>query len=247
MLFYQARCQERVKYLIASRRAPGTRIACTQRIDGAMLMIFLQPDRDDMQLQWRTLMVLGLLLVVAGELALCCITMGPVAAAGGPLGLVLVGAGALHLYAPVRHAAWAGRRLQRLSAVVCLTAGAWLIFGPSTRAAAVIPLLGAGFIFGGAFPIHAALTQQRLQWVWAVLSGGITAIVGGLMVLAWPEAGIKALGGCAALELFVGGITPEMRSMSRSTSEGALRNLLRRRQEPVHQGRKSALRKIIVI
>jgi uncharacterized membrane protein HdeD (DUF308 family) len=170
-------------------------------------MVLAQPDRDDMRRHWRTLMVLGFLLVVAGELAVCSVTMGPATAAGGPLGLVLVGAGALHLYAPVRLAVWVGRHLQSLAGAVYLAAGAWLICSPPIRAAAVMPLLGACFIGGAAFQILVALTQRRFLRSWAVLSGGATAILGILMMSAWRDPGLETLGWFAGLELLVAGIT----------------------------------------
>ncbi len=169
-------------------------------------MIFLQPDRDELRSKWRALTILGCLMIAAGEVALYSVTIGGPAAAV-PLGVVLLAAGALLMHAPLHHPALGVLRLQNLAAAAHLAAGAWLIGSPPGSAAAVMPLLAACLIGCGAFQVHAAVTLQRPQWRLSVLSGSVIAMLGVLMLLAWPEGGVVALGRLAGLALMVGGVT----------------------------------------
>ena len=170
-------------------------------------MVFLQPVHNELRFHWQRLMVIGFLLLAAGELALLCAMLSSFRGAAGALGTLLLGAGVLHLHAVICRTEWPGSLAQNVAASLYLITGTWLIAGPSRHTPMLAFAVAVCLLVGGAYRLVVASTCRHVQWGWAAFSGCATLILGTQIIRAWPDVGVEMLGAILGIELVLSGIT----------------------------------------
>jgi len=76
--------------------------------------------------------------------------------------------------------------------------GALMVFRPVISAEAITFVMSLFFLIGGLYQLFAALWTHVPGWGWQVLNGGLSAILGVLLLAQWPASGLWVVG------LFVG-------------------------------------------
>jgi len=91
-----------------------------------------------------------------------------------------------------------------LFAVLAIAAGLLLLFNPLQGALTLTIVLAAFLLAGGAVKAVAALNiRRRKGWGWLLASGGMSLVLGGLLLAGLPSTGYWALGVLIGIDLIV--------------------------------------------
>lgn len=151
--------------------------------------------------------VIALVMVIAGAAAIAL----PVAAGIGVLTVaaaVLLLAGAAHaLYSLATHGlrafAW-----HALIGLVYVAAGAYMLMNPGVGVASIALLIGVLFMVEGVLLLGAWWVSRRLEGTtWMLANGALTALLGLLVLVAFPEASAAIVGLLVGVNLIVGGLS----------------------------------------
>lgn len=147
--------------------------------------------------RWPWLIGLGIVLVVAGVLAISLPLVASLTTAMA-IGVLLIMGGAAQLVGAFWTRDWSGFFLVLLMGVLYSVLGVLFLNRPLDAMAAMTLLLACGLLVGGAFRTIASAWYQFPQWGW-VFVGGLVELVLGLMIwMEWPTSSLFILG------LFVG-------------------------------------------
>ena len=159
---------------------------------------------DVVRRHWGWFFALGVLLLGLGVFALgwsLLVTLASVVL----VGWVLLISGLGHLAHAVRTHGWRGVSLQLVTGILDLVIGVMLVLHPAAGALSLTLVLAAFFIIIGLFQIVGALSQQFPNWGWALVSGLISLLLGGLLWTAWPVSGLWFIGVCVGIGLIFRG------------------------------------------
>jgi uncharacterized membrane protein HdeD (DUF308 family) len=142
-------------------------------------------------------LALGVLLIVLGMSALgssVTMTLATMVFVGW---LMIVGGvlEALHAFACK---AWSGFFIDLLTGVLYAVAGFMIVANPGATAVVLTMLIAMFLIFGGVFRIITAITIRFHNWIWLLLHGVISLLLGISIWRQWPLSGLWVIG------LFIG-------------------------------------------
>ena len=143
------------------------------------------------------LLVMGALLIVVGLVAISSSFVATLATVV-TLGILLMIGGAVEIVDAFLGRGWRGFGMHLLAGIMYLVLGFLLVQRPVAAAAVFTLMIAASFFVGGLFRILVALSERFYGWVWVLLNGIITLILGILIWREWPEAAFWVIG------LFVG-------------------------------------------
>jgi uncharacterized membrane protein HdeD (DUF308 family) len=83
--------------------------------------------------------------------------------------------------------------------------GLILLSSPAGGALAITLVLAVFFMVGGLMRIFGALTSEAPHWVWAVLDGAISVLLGILLWIHWPSSALWFLGFAVGVALIFRG------------------------------------------
>lgn len=153
---------------------------------------------------WGWLLAWGILLVVAGvaglgyALALSVVTTIFV---GG----LLVAYGVVEVVQAFRHRRWSGFLLFLLGGLLSIVAGV-LIWAQPLAGMEVLTLLAAAyFIVLGAFRSVVAVSSRHPGWVFGLLNGGVSVLLGLLIWNRWPASSLWIIGMFVAIDMIFQG------------------------------------------
>jgi uncharacterized membrane protein HdeD (DUF308 family) len=150
-------------------------------------------------------LVLGILWVVLGALAI----IAPLAAALAIqtlIGVLLLVGGIAQIVHAFRSRGWGAFGWHLLSAVAEVVAGALLLFFPLQGVLTLTLILAALFIAVGVVKILAALRNRDTDgWVWLLVSGILSILVGLLIWARWPYSAEWAIGVLVGIEFIFSG------------------------------------------
>ena len=84
--------------------------------------------------------------------------------------------------------------------------GILFIGSPLTISASLILLLAFSYIFSGLLRVFYSLSLQLPSWGWDLFSGGITILLGGLIMNGWPYSSLYILGLFIGIDLCILGL-----------------------------------------
>lgn len=91
-------------------------------------------------------------------------------------------------------------------ALLLLIGGLALVKNPLEGAVAMTALLGGALVGAGIFRILTALSSRDSRaWIWLLLSGIVTLILGGIIISHWPVSGLWVIGLFIAIDLIISG------------------------------------------
>lgn len=160
----------------------------------------------DLKRRWRSVLWLGILLLVLGIIATSLapfLTLATMVLLGGLLIVVGMLQG-LHAFAYRR---WGGFFVDLLASLLYLVVGFLIVANPGATAEALTLLIALFLIFGGIFRIAIASMIRFHNAVWLLIHGAINLLLGILIWRQWPLSGHLIIGLFVGLDLIFNGVS----------------------------------------
>ncbi len=156
---------------------------------------------------WGMFLALGIALVILGAMAISSPYLGTISATR-VLGWVMLFTGALTAFHGGTVRGWGGAILQLLVALLYIVAGIWLLTQPLSGAVTLTLVLIAILIGQGVIWIAEAFQIRPIRgWIWLLLSGIISIILGLMIWQKFPSSAVWALGLLFGTGLLVNGLS----------------------------------------
>lgn len=155
---------------------------------------------------WGWLLALGIVSIVLGTIGLYmtfALTLATVLIFGA---LILAG-GLLQLFHSFSCKGWKSRLWHVLIALLYVVAGFMIIQDPALTSGILTLMLAGVLIAVGVIRITMSIQLRKsvAGWYWALLSGIVSILLGGMIVLHWPVSGLWFIGLFVAIELILNG------------------------------------------
>jgi uncharacterized membrane protein HdeD (DUF308 family) len=168
-------------------------------------------------------MAAGIALVILGILGLGAVTLLSIASAIWFGAMIFVG-GVIVLIDAFRQQGWKCRLLHLLIGALYIAVGVLTFMNPIVATASLTLLAGAALIATGVLRLIVAFQNKQLpSWGWIAFSGVLSLLLGGLILMRWPESSLWVLGTFFAVELiFQGWAEIALARAIRSTFDGVI-------------------------
>lgn len=164
-----------------------------------------QQPAESVRSKWGWFLALGIVLVLAGALAIALPAVSTFAASV-VLGVVLLLAGVVKMVQSVQTREWSGFIWQELTGVVEVVGGILIIFHPLKGALAITLLIALVFLVHGILQIALAVRVRKQQgWHWFAVSGAVALIASAALTLKLPYTRVYTPGTIAGISLLVAG------------------------------------------
>jgi uncharacterized membrane protein HdeD (DUF308 family) len=151
------------------------------------------------------IIALGVVYVLAGFIALGSVVMATVASVL-VVGVMMIIAGVAEVFSAFQIKSWGKFLLWALLGVLYIVAGFVTFENPLLAAVLLTLILGASLLASGAMRIFLAFSMKReTPWVWVLLSGVITLLLGVLILARWPVSSLYILGVFLGIDLIMAG------------------------------------------
>jgi uncharacterized membrane protein HdeD (DUF308 family) len=155
--------------------------------------------------KWGWIVALGVVYVLAGFIALGSVVMATVASVF-VVGVMMIIAGVAEVISAFQIKSWGKFLLWVLLGVLYIVAGFVTFTNPLLAAALLTLVLGASLVASGIMRIILAFNmKQETPWIWIVLSGVITLLLGLLILAHWPVSSLYILGLFLGIDLIMAG------------------------------------------
>jgi uncharacterized membrane protein HdeD (DUF308 family) len=155
--------------------------------------------------KWGWIVALGVVYVVAGVIALGSVVMATVASVY-VVGIMMLLAGVFEVINAFQIKTW-GRFLFWLALGVLYVIAGFVAFdNPLLTAVWLTLILGAALVASGIMRIFLAFNMQHgSPWIWVVVSGVITLLLGVIILIHWPVSSLYTLGIFLGVDLVFAG------------------------------------------
>ncbi len=167
---------------------------------------FIRHELESLRHEWYWFLLLGILLIVAGTLAIGYDVLATELFVKF-FGILLVVGGAAQIVSSFWAGRWSGFLLSLLAGILYVVVGGELAARPGIGAEALTLLLGSFFLVGGIFRVVASMTLRLHHWGWLMLNGVITSLLGLLVLAEWPESGLFVIGLFVGIDMLFNGWT----------------------------------------
>jgi uncharacterized membrane protein HdeD (DUF308 family) len=155
--------------------------------------------------KWGWIVALGVLFAIAGVIALGSVVMATVVSVL-VVGAMMVVAGIGEIIHAFAIRTWGRFALWLLLGVLYVVAGISVYVNPLLAASFLTLILGAALVASGVLRIVIAFQMRSgTPWGWVVLSGVITLLLGGIILLHWPASSLFVLGVLLGVDLLFTG------------------------------------------
>jgi uncharacterized membrane protein HdeD (DUF308 family) len=151
------------------------------------------------------IVALGAVYVIAGIVAIGSVVLATVATVF-IVGIMMLVAGVAEVINAFQIKTWGKFILWLLLGALYIVAGLLTFENPLLAAAILTLFLGFSLIASGIMRVVLALSmQQAMPWVWVLLSGIVTFLLGLLIVAHWPVSSLYILGLFLGIDLVIAG------------------------------------------
>ena len=162
-------------------------------------------DVTPLRAKWGWIVALGVVYVVAGFVALASVAMATVASVL-VVGIMMIVAGIAELINAFQIKSWGKFLVWGLLGVLYIIAGFMTFENPLLAAALLTLFLGASLVASGLVRIFLGFSMKReMPWIWVVLSGVITLLLGLVILAHWPVNSVYILGLFLGIDLIMAG------------------------------------------
>jgi uncharacterized membrane protein HdeD (DUF308 family) len=155
--------------------------------------------------KWGWIVALGVVYLLAGFIALGSVVMATVASVF-VVGVMMIIAGVAEVISAFQIKSWGKFLLWVLLGALYIIAGFVTFTNPLLAAALLTLVLGASLVASGIMRIILAFNmKQETPWIWIVLSGVITLLLGLLILAHWPVSSLYILGLFLGIDLIMAG------------------------------------------
>lgn len=173
---------------------------------------FVKHELESLRKEWWWFLVLGILLIVAGSVAISYSFLASVATVE-LFGFLLILGGVGQVVAAFWVGRWSGFAVSLLAGILYLVVGGITLARPFESLAALTLLVGAFLLAGGIFRAVAAMSLRLNHWGWLLLNGLITAFLGLLVLAEWPQSSFWVIGLFVGVDMLFNGWTWVMLSL----------------------------------
>jgi uncharacterized membrane protein HdeD (DUF308 family) len=155
---------------------------------------------------WGWLLAFGIISILLGGIGLY-MTFGLTMATVVFFGALILAAGLLQLVQAFGCKGWKGMLAHVLIALLYVAAGILILVDPILASSLLTLVLAGILIVVGAVRIMLALQVRGMAagWYWALLSGLVSILLGGMIIAQWPASGLWVIGLFVAIELIFSG------------------------------------------
>ena len=151
------------------------------------------------------IVALGVVYLLAGFVALGSVVLATVASVL-IVGVMMVVAGVVEVFSAFQIKSWGKFLLWVLLGLLYIIAGFVTFENPLLAAALLTLILGASLLASGVMRIILAFSiKQEAPWIWVLLSGVITLLLGLLILAHWPVSSLYILGLFLGIDLIMAG------------------------------------------
>jgi uncharacterized membrane protein HdeD (DUF308 family) len=151
------------------------------------------------------IIALGVVYLIAGFIALGSVAMATVASVL-VVGVMMIIAGVAEVFSAFQIKSWGKFLLWALLGVLYIFAGFVTFENPLLAAVLLTLILGASLVASGIMRIFLGFSMKReTPWIWVVLSGVITLLLGVLILARWPVSSLYILGLFLGIDLIMAG------------------------------------------
>jgi uncharacterized membrane protein HdeD (DUF308 family) len=152
------------------------------------------------------IVALGVVYLVTGYIALGSVVLATFASVV-VVGVMMIIAGVAEVFSAFQIKSWGKFLFWVLLGVLYIVAGFVTFENPLLAAAVLTLILGASLVASGIMRIILAFSMKReTPWVWVVLSGVITLLLGLLILAHWPVSSLYILGLFLGIDLIMAGV-----------------------------------------
>ena len=150
------------------------------------------------------IIALGVIYLIAGIIALGSVAMATVASVF-VVGIMMIIAGVAEIINAFQVKGWGKFVLWLLLGALYVVAGFAAFENPVLAAAVLTLVLGFALLVSGIMRIILAFGMKEGPWMWIVLSGVITFLLGAIILAHWPVSSIYVLGIFLGVDLVFAG------------------------------------------
>lgn len=167
--------------------------------------VFTTSGLEPLRAKWGWIIALGVVYAVAGFIALGSVLMATVATVY-VVGLMMLVAGIAEVINAFQMKTWGKFLLWVLLGVLYVIAGFVTFQNPLLAAAFLTLLLACSLIVSGIMRIILGFSmKQGMPWLWVVLSGVVTLLLGLIILNHWPVSSLYILGLLLGIDLVFAG------------------------------------------
>jgi uncharacterized membrane protein HdeD (DUF308 family) len=160
---------------------------------------------EPLRVKWGWIVALGVVYLITGLIALGSVMMATVASVF-VVGIMMIVAGVAEVFNAFQVKGWGKFLLWLLLGALYIVAGFVTFENPLLAAALLTLVLGAALVASGIMRIILAFgMKQEAPWIWVVLSGLITLLIGVVILVHWPVSSLFVLGLFLGVDLVVAG------------------------------------------
>jgi uncharacterized membrane protein HdeD (DUF308 family) len=171
-------------------------------------MTGLGPDPGSiapLKAKWGWIVGLGVVYLVAGVIALGSVVMATIASVW-VVGIMMIIAGVAEVINAFQVKTWGKFILWMLLGALYIIAGFVAWDNPLLTAVWLTLILGAALVASGLVRIYLAFNMKAgSPWIWVVISGIITLLLGGIILIHWPMSAVYTLGIFLGIDLVFAG------------------------------------------
>jgi len=164
----------------------------------------IRHELEHLRDEWWWFLILGIVLMIAGTVALAYPFFASVAAVM-VFGVSLLLSGVATIVTSFWAGRWSATLLQLLIGVFYVVVGFLIMDTPIASTVSLTLVVAAMFLVVGIMRAVAALVIRFPQWGWALLSGALTALVGLVIYKNLPETALWAIGTLIGIQLLFDG------------------------------------------
>lgn len=161
----------------------------------------------ELRSRWGWLVALGIVLIIAGVIALASLFLATVVSVLW-VGAMMIVSGAFEVIHGFQMKRWSRFFLWVAIGILYMLAGIFVFANPGLAALVLTLLLGFALIFAGIVRIVLAMQMRAgSMWGWVAASGVITLLLGAIIVLHWPVSSWYTLGIFLGVDLIFAGVS----------------------------------------
>lgn len=172
---------------------------------GSLNAVSTSSDVEPLRAKWGWIVALGAVYLVAGFVALGSVLLATVVSVF-LVGIMMIIAGVAEVISAFEVRGWGKFLLWLLLGALYIIAGLVTFQNPLLAAAVLTLILGVALVASGIMRIILAFSVQReAPWIWVLLSGVITLVLGALILARWPVSSLYILGLFLGIDLIFAG------------------------------------------
>jgi len=162
---------------------------------------------EPLRAKWGWIVALGVTYVIVGLVALGSV-IAATAASVFVVGIMMVIAGVAEVINAFQIKTWGKFFLWLLLGALYILAGFCAFENPLLAAALLTLLLGVALVVSGIMRIILAFNMKEgTPWIWVVLSGAVTLLLGLIILSRWPVSSLFVLGLFLGTDLVIAGMS----------------------------------------